>query len=64
MVYFGAHLRYEWYPQSYQLLIGSGRIPQSVLGTSGGTRPPQSPRGYATGQQLINIQKTEDVLVL
>ena len=30
-------------PQSYQLLIGSGRIPQSVLGTSGGTRPPQSP---------------------
>jgi len=23
-------------PQSYQLLIGSGRIPQSVLRTSGG----------------------------
>jgi len=30
-------------PQSYQLIIGSGRIPQSVLGTSRGTRPPSPP---------------------
>ena len=35
-------------PQPYQLLIGSGRIPQSVLGTSEGDASPQSPRGYAT----------------
>ena len=38
----------EWYPKSYQLLIGSGRIPQSVLGTSGGTRPPPQSPSVAT----------------
>ena len=32
----------EWYPHphpTYQLLIGFGRIPKPVLGTSGGTPP-------------------------
>jgi len=60
MVYFGAHLRYSdalSTPQSYQLLFGSGRIPQSVHGTSGGTRPPSPPwAGYATEHSQIKTE--------
>ena len=39
---------------TYQLLIGFGRIPKPVLGTSGGRVPPV-PRGYATVPFLCQI---------
>jgi len=40
-------------PPPYQFLDGFGRIPQVVLGTSGGGRVPQSPRGYATDAGML-----------
>ena len=47
-VFWRTHFKVVPPHQSYQLLIGYGRIPQSVLGTSGGTRPPSPSLPVAT----------------
>ena len=49
-------------PLIYQLLVGFGRIPKTVLGTSGGARPPQSTRGCAT--VYCNILLHMDTFIL